>query len=470
MQKRLMLIGFLCLLVFSTRVHGGDLEARMQVLEETLKKQAETIKEQQQTIDELKERMRHSGIVPITEASRGKTDPAKATSAAVRIENTPKPLNDGEPQQKAINNNRPFGESPITGPNISLVLNTYASSSNLSTEELRNRGITGYTVEGLERRNGFNLEAAELNLYAPVDPYFNLYATIPVTEEGATVEEAYFITTALPRGHQLKGGKFKSGFGRHNAFHPHAWDFVDAPLPYRAFTGTEGIIEKGLQYTYLAPLPFYALLGAEVLQGENKVLFGSDAASGAHAYSAFAKASFDLGDDATLLFGPSVTTGKTKTDTVRVNTDFTGDSTLYALEFTYKWKPSKDRALKLQAEYLYRSQFGSMTDTSMGSVSRLDRNQDGGYLQGVYRWRRWDAGLRYDTLGLFKDHYSLGGLAPASGHRPWRATGMVDYNFSEFSLLRLQYNHDESNPAGKTNHEGFLQFIFSVGAHGAHAF
>ena len=83
---------------------------------------------------------------------------------------------------------------------------------------------------------------------------------------------------------------------------PHMWDFTDAPLPYRAFTGAEGVAEKGVQYTYLAPLPFYTVFGFEVLQGENKTLFGADAASGAHAYTAFAKSSFDLGSHSTIPF------------------------------------------------------------------------------------------------------------------------------------------------------------------------
>jgi hypothetical protein len=47
---------------------------------------------------------------------------------------------------------------------------------------------------------------------------------------------------------------------------------------------------------------------------------------------------------------------------------------------------------------------------------------------------------------------------------------MADYTFSEFSLLRLQYNHDESDVTGKPNDELFLQFIFTIGAHPAHQF
>ncbi len=118
---------------------------------------------------------------------------------------------------------------------------------------------------------------------------------------------------------------------------------MDNPLPYRAFisSGDEGIDEKGIQYTYLAPLPFYTILGLEILQGENKTLFGSDAAGGAHAYTAFAKASLDVSDNATILFGPSVITGKTKTDTIVANSDFTGDTTLYGFGIDIQMETDK---------------------------------------------------------------------------------------------------------------------------------
>jgi hypothetical protein len=446
MKKGISLFLFLFFFIAVNQAQASDIETRLQILEEALKKQEETIKEQQKIIGELKAQIK--------------------TMPAVALENKEK-----QPEeQKSAKATGLFGGSFMTNPNLSLVLNTYAYSSNLTTNELKNRGIPGFTTEGIDRRNGFNLDAAELYLFAPVDPYFNLYATIPVTEDGATVEEAYFVTSSLPKGHQIKGGKFRSGFGRLNATHPHAWDFVDLPLPYRAFMGGEGIIEKGAQYTYLTPLPFYTILGVEALQGDNKTLFGPEAASGAHAYTAFIKASLDVGDYSTILFGPSVMTGKTKTDTVVAGSIFSGDSTLYGMEFTYKWKPSKNQGFKIQSEYLYRDQYGYLADNVTGTSTRLDRNQDGLYIQGVYLWDRWELGARYDMLSLFKGDYILGGVKQDLGRKPWRASGMVDFNFTEFSMLRFQYNHDESDVTGKINQELFLQFIFTMGAHGAHAF
>jgi hypothetical protein len=54
--------------------------------------------------------------------------------------------------------------------------------------------------------------------------------------------------------------------------------------------------------------------------------------------------------------------------------------------------------------------------------------------------------------------------------QPYRATGSLEFNPTEFSRIRLQYNYDKSARAEKENHEVFLQVILGVGAHGAHPF
>ena len=315
------------------------------------------------------------------------------------------------------------------------------------------------------------MRSAEISLFAPVDPYFNLYATIPFTEGGAEVEEAYFVTTSLPAGFQFKGGKFKSGFGRFNAFHPHAWDFVDAPLPYKLIFGGdgEGLIEKGAQLTYLPLLPIYTIFGAEVLQGDNDTLFGPDARSGAHAYTGFAKASLDVADNHTILFGASVTGGKTRTGSIETGMEFRGDSVLYGGEFTYKWKPSKHNSFTLQSEYLLRDQKGDLTDVVNLTSDSLKRLQDGFYIQALYQWERWRIGARYGLMEIFENDYVRAGENMTFAGRPYVWTGALEYNPSEFSRIRLQYNYDKSDP-NQENQELLLQFILAVGAHGAHSF
>ncbi|MCK7491438.1 MAG: hypothetical protein MZW92_06800 [Comamonadaceae bacterium] len=64
----------------------------------------------------------------------------------------------------------------------------------------------------------------------------------------------------------------------------------------------------------------------------------------------------------------------------------------------------------------------------------------------------------------------LSGSQQDFGKKPWRASGMLEYNPSEFSRIRLQYNYDRSDRTGTTNNEVMLQVILGIGAHGAHAF
>ena len=446
--------GLLLLLIGALPSWAEDVPSRLKKLEETTKTQQEELDEQRKLIEKLKESL---GETPVS-GSRTST-PAVQTA----------------PAGEAAKGTGLFGGSFMTNPYISLTVNTYYYGSNLSQGELDTRTIPGYSNVPIGYDKGFNLESAELMLFAPVDPYFNLYATIPMNSDGAEVEEAYFVTSSLPAGLQVKGGRFLSGFGRINNQHPHAWDFADVPLNYRAMLGQDAMGgQDGIQLTCLPPLPVYLQLGVEVLQGVNDLLFFPDGQSGPHAFTAFAKGSVDIGDSSTLLVGASFITGQAQLYTVADDTVFTGNSNLYDLEAVYKWKPSRGRSVVLQSEYLYRKQKGSLfagtAPDPAAPSSPLKREQDGLYVQALYQMDRWRIGARYGVLDLFRSEYLLGGVQQNFGPRPWQVTGALEFNPSEFSRLRLQYNHDESSGTGQANDEIFLQAILGIGAHAAHSF
>jgi hypothetical protein len=280
------------------------------------------------------------------------------------------------------------------------------------------------------------------------------------------------VTTALPAGWQVKLGKFKSNFSRLDAQHPHAWDFWDIALPYRAFLGGEGLGgEKGVQVTYLPALPVYTQFGGEVLQGENDLLFGPDAKDGPHAFSFFVKSSFDTSDSSTFYVGPSVLFGKTKSRNIIPGAEVAGDSALYGLEAVWKWKPASREALTIQSEYLLLTQSGDSTDLATAVVDPLRRRQDGFYAQGIYRMNRWGIGARYDLMDIFYNTFEQGGVQQNFRSSPHRETASLEYNPSEFTRVRLQLTHDRSDTAtGRTNNEAILQFNFGIGAHAAHSF
>jgi hypothetical protein len=452
------------LLLGTWPVWAETLEERIKKLEETIQKQQEDLKEQQKVLDELKDQSEQAKAVEKQQA-------AQTPPRDYRLDDRSRGIYVPTASPLAPYSLTKQTATPgLMNPAISLILDTEYYHSSLSSQELQSRSTPGFIgPQDPAFDEGFNLRSLELGLFAPVDPYFNLYATLPVAETGISIEEAYFVTTSLPAGLQVKGGKFKSGFGRFNAFHPHAWDFVDAPLPYKLFFGGdgEGLIEKGAQLTYLPDLPIYTILGAEVLQGENDTLFGPD--GGPHAYTGFVKSSLDFGANQSILFGGSAVGGKTNTTSFAPNTLLQGTSVLYGVEFTYKWRPAKAQSFILQSEYLYRRQKGELTDTVSSAMNPLQRNQDGLYVQALYQMNRWRIGARFDRMAILKDEVILAGEKQNYSGQPYRWTGALEFNPTEFSRLRLQYNYDKSAP-NKVNQEIFLQFLIAVGAHGAHAY
>ena len=97
--------------------------------------------------------------------------------------------------------------------------------------------------------------------------------------------------------------------------------------------------------------------------------------------------------------------------------------------------------------------------------------QNGYYLQGVYQFGppQWRAGLRYDRLDASNEVGAALAATPlAASHAPTRLSAMVDFSNSEFSRLRFQWSRDRSRP--ETDTQLFLQYLMSMGAHGAHRF
>jgi hypothetical protein len=85
---------------------------------------------------------------------------------------------------------------------------------------------------------------------------------------------------------------------------------------------------------------------------------------------------------------------------------------------------------------------------------------------------RWRAGLRYDQLdsGLAAvGALNAGNVISNYAFKPSRATLMLDYSPSEFSRLRLQLAKDQSRQ-GLPDNQLFIQYIMSLGAHGAHQY
>ncbi|MGZ5102395.1 MAG: hypothetical protein ACXWGX_17680, partial [Usitatibacter sp.] len=97
--------------------------------------------------------------------------------------------------------------------------------------------------------------------------------------------------------------------------------------------------------------------------------------------------------------------------------------------------------------------------------------QNGWYLQGVYQFMpEWRVGARYDRLDPRGQDLSLDApLGESAGFKPQRYSLMLDYNPSEFSRIRLQFAQAKLRPE-LTDNQWFVQYILSLGAHGAHKY
>ena len=370
-------------------------------------------------------------------------------------------------------------------PAISAILTgTYA---NLSQDPSRWR-MAGF-LQGGEvgpGSRGFSIGESELTFSANVDPLFSGNLTFAVTpDDTVSVEEAYGIANGAPAGIVPKFGRFLSGFGYLNEQHAHAWDFVDPPLAYQAFVGGQYKTD-GAQLTWVAPTEHFIQLGGEVGNGG---AFPGTARNknGANAGVLFARTGGDVGDSHNWLASVSYldTRAEARTDTVTDLTGndaalgFTGRSRTLNAAFVWKYAPHGDphyTNFKLQGEYFWRREDGDLSYLPSGGpafpgTSSYSSRQRGGYVQGVYQFvPLWRTGLRYDRLdpGTVDFGANAAFLASASFH-PERATAMVDWSPSEFSRLRLQFAQAKVAP-GFTDNEWFVQYVLSLGAHGAHKY
>jgi hypothetical protein len=339
--------------------------------------------------------------------------------------------------------------------------------------------IPGFPLAGESHppAEGFSLAETEITMSANVDDKFTAMLTAPIHiedgEVGIELEEAWVETLGMPGGLSIRMGRFFSGIGYLNSRHFHAWDFADQPLPYKVFLGNQ-YIDDGLQFRWLAPTDFYLEISAEVLRGDAYPA-GGGANSGVGSTTLSAKTGGDIGLSNSWLFGLSwvgADADERESGDEHDPLSFSGETDLWIADFVWKWAPngnSRQKNFKFQAEYLWRNEKGEYT-LADGYSGPWDYDQSGWYAQAVYQpFPRWRFGGRVDALtGDTPDTAWAGTPLYPAADDPMRYSLMVDWSNSEFSRLRLQYNHDRA--AEETDNQFGLQYIFSIGAHGAHSF
>jgi hypothetical protein len=344
--------------------------------------------------------------------------------------------------------------------------------------------LTGATsLESESEDNGFNLSEAEIALQAVVDPFTraDLFLAFPA-DESPEVEEGYVSTLNLPGPLQLKGGRFKSSFGKWNRLHSHAYFTVDLPNALENFLGEGGLRNDGLSLSVLIPNP-----GGLYLESMTEVGTALDGPSFNSSdrdltFLEHLKLFLDTTPNSTLEVGLTGVWGRTgATESLLEQIDntpmFSGpapsddlDSNLLAFDLTYKWRPvgyNIYRSFLWQTELL-RSRRDVEFVVDPMTLGRDTVSSLGGYSYLEWQFaRRFRVGGRYDRLE-FSD---------ADREREWAASTLLRFMPSEFQELRLQIKYTKRNPSAALRFGGesddtqiFFEWIPSIGAHGAHEY
>lgn len=360
-------------------------------------------------------------------------------------------------------------------PSIGVILNGRWSSFSESDGEIAGFGVG---EEGERGREGLAVDESELNVAANVDDKFFGAMTAAIVreedEDRIELEEAYVQTlggAGLPTGLSLKAGRAFWTLGYLNEHHTHEDDFADRPLPSRVFLNN-AFNDDGVEFSYVLPTALYSEIGGGLFRGDD-LPFGDSTGSSPEAWSLYGRLGGDIGYNQSWRVGAYVLSGEAAGRvTNEGDVSFGGDTDLYVADLRYTWAPTgnaRNRELTLQAEFFRRDEDGGY-DIGAGPV-RFDEAVNGGYAQAVYKFRpQWRVGARYSRLQAPDVPAGLVGSAlDGDGHDPEAYALMLDWTHSEFSRVRLQYNREELSD-GLQDDQFILQYIMSLGAHGAHKY
>ena len=385
----------------------------------------------------------------------------------------------------------PGGAGTAFNPAISLILGGSYTDTSQDPQSWR---IGGFMPSGGEVGPGersFNLGESELTLSANVDPYFSAQMTAAITGGGRNRGRGSLLPHA--RAPRWLHGERRPLLLRLRLSERSARACVGlhrSAAAYQAFFGGQ-FKQNGLQVKWLAPTDLFIELGAETGNGDGFPATRRNR-NGFNGATLFAHVGGDVGDATSWRAGAAYLDQHAEDrsfETVDefglpLTDSFTGKSHTWVVDAVLKWTPVGDpnrRQLKVQGEYMRRRETGELAfDTDGSNLSDGYRStQSGWYLQGVYQFLpRWRAGLRYDALDSGTPNIGLvdsgelpltafPALLPAD---PDRISIMLDWNPSEFSRLRAQYDWDDARGEDDRDRVFRLQYIYGIGAHGAHKY
>ena len=413
----------------------------------------------------------------------------------------------------------PSGDNSFN-PAIGVIFN--AMLSEYSEDE---SSLPGYQLGHHSERpgKGLALGHSELTMSGNVDDKFRGNLTLGLGAHAGEpaeleIEEAYIQTlpgSGMPDGTRIKAGRALWTFGYLNEQHAHGDDFTGRPLPYRAFLDGS-YNDDGVELSVVLPGDFYKEIGGGIFRGGDMPFGGSE--TGREAWSAYARLGGDVTRNSAFRIGAYILDGEAHDRMIGhahahgdehghddddhdddghddgdhgdeehehaeffSNGSFTGDTRLLGVDFRLTHAPTgnaRESELIVQGEYFRRIESGSYTleeehceppadnhghdvCETESETENLTGDASGWYAQAVYKFApQWRAGLRYSHLSPPKD---------AELDRSNSAvSAMVDWTNSEFGRVRFQYNRESFGE--ERDDQYILQYIMSLGAHGAHSF
>jgi hypothetical protein len=262
------------------------------------------------------------------------------------------------------------------------------------------------------------------------------------------VEEAYLQTNGLPAGLSVRAGRFLSQVGYLNGRHMHEDDFVERPAVYRALLGSH-YYDTGLRVNALLPTPFFWQIGAEAFSG-NQLSEGDDDIG---VYTVNTRVGGDLSVSQSWQAGLSYLHN-------RQTSAETGEGS-HNHDHGHVHEAGHDHSHG--ASYTGKNLY--IAD-DLNEFATSDDIHEGWYVSGVHQFApQWSAGVRYGEADLSEahgDHFHKQALQETDV--------MLSWSRSHFSTVRLQYTHQSATGFSQADNTVAVQYVMSLGAHGAHGY
>lgn len=297
------------------------------------------------------------------------------------------------------------------------------------------------------------LGETEIQCNAYLNPYSKgtfVFAICPV--HGLHIEEAYVnLFKGLGDGIGMKAGKYRVGFGKLNAAHPHTYPFIETPRVVSSMLpGEDGFNDTGVQASYLLPFPgsWASTISFDLLKGAS---FHPDEPKSANGFISRWSNSVLINDETPLEVGISAAQG---INNVQWNTK----TNVYGADIKTKIQFSAITKLTLQGEYFYNDA-DIVDDITSGAYSKNTRS--GFYaFANLEFWQGYNGGIIYDQYNPLENKNLTNRTIK----------GFVGYTLlEETTVFRLTWEQFMPENAQVTHTVGF-QLVFSMGPHKAHQY